>query len=291
VAAASGGRPGDYLGKYVTGTRDHTAFLAAVDSPGGWGDTAPPGRAAGRMAPETDAPADRLVVEMARLIADGDVVATGVASALPMLAVALARATHASRLTYINCVGAVDPDVRAASPTSVDPRLLERCDGRIALPELFDLARRGGIDLMFFGAAQVDASGRTNLTCIGDYARPRVKLPGPAGSSSMRPYLPKVVITVPRHSRRALPETVDFATTVAASRNRDTTVITDLALLRLDAGRLGLVSRRAGVRAEDVRAQTGFEVDGDGDVAPGPTEDERKALERLDPGGIRHGMI
>jgi acyl CoA:acetate/3-ketoacid CoA transferase beta subunit len=107
----------------------------------------------------------------------------------------------------------------------------------------------------------------------------------------MRPYLPKVVITVPRHSRRALPETVDFATTVAASRNRDTTVITDLALLRLDAGRLGLVSRRAGVRAEDVRAQTGFEVDGDGDVAPGPTEDERKALERLDPGGIRHGMI
>jgi glutaconate CoA-transferase subunit A len=291
VAAASGGRPGDYLGKYVTGTRDHTAFLAAVDSPGGWGDTAPPGRAAGRMAPETAAPADRLVIEMARLIADGEVVATGVASALPMLAVALARATHASRLTYINCVGAVDPDVRAASPTSVDPRLLERCDGRIALPELFDLARRGGIDLMFFGAAQVDASGRTNLTCIGDYARPRVKLPGPAGSSSMRPYLPKVVITVPRHSRRALPETVDFATTVAASRNRDTTVITDLALLRLDAGRLGLVSRRAGVRAEDVRAQTGFEVDGDGDVAPGPTEDERKALERLDPGGIRHGMI
>src|SRR2546426_9121914 len=136
-----------------------------------------------------------LVVEMARCIADRDVVATGVASALPMLAVALARATHAPRLTYINCVGAVDPDIRSASPSSVDPRLLERCEGTVSLPEIFDLGRRGRIDLMFFGAAQVDAGGRTNLTCIGDFARPSVKLPGPAGSSSMRPHMKKVVIS------------------------------------------------------------------------------------------------
>src|SRR2546426_8818175 len=59
-----------------------------------------------------------LVVEMARCIADRDVVATGVASALPMLAVALARATPAPRLTYINCVGALHPDIRSASPSS-----------------------------------------------------------------------------------------------------------------------------------------------------------------------------
>ncbi len=294
LAAASGGRPGDYVGKYVTGTRDHATFLSSVESPGAWDDAAPQGRTVHRAAAKAAGlagPADRQVVEMARLIADGDVVATGVASALPMLAIALARATHARGLTYINCVGAIDPDLRAASPISVDPRLLDRCEGRITLPDLFDLAHRGGIDLMFFGAAQVDVLGRTNLTCIGDYSRPRVKLPGPAGSSSMRPCLPRVVITLPRHSPRALPETVDFATTAASPTNRDTTVITDLAMFRLRADRLALVSRRAGVQAEEVRARTGFPVDGDVQVAPDPTADEMRVLGRLDPAGIRHRMV
>ncbi|HEV8702021.1 MAG TPA: CoA-transferase [Candidatus Polarisedimenticolia bacterium] len=301
VAAASAGRPGDYLRTYVAGTRDHAAFLSAVESPGGWDgpalqapggvSTSPSARPPTGTAWDAARPADRLVVEMARLIKDGDVVATGVASALPMLAVALARATHARGLTYFNCVGAVDPDIRSASPTSVDPRLLERCEGRVSLPGLFDLAHRGGIDLMFFGVAQVDALGRTNLTCIGEYDRPRVKLPGPAGSSSMRSHVPKIVITVPRHSQRALVESVDFATTAAAPANRDTSVVTDLGLFRLQSGRLALVSRRDGVRPDEVRAQTGFAFAGDGDAAPGPTENELNALALLDPAGIRHAMV
>src|SRR5207245_9256334 len=62
---------------------------------------------------------DQLVVGMARAIADGDVVTTGLASALPMLAVALAKASHAPRARYINCVGAVDPEIGTASFTSV----------------------------------------------------------------------------------------------------------------------------------------------------------------------------
>jgi glutaconate CoA-transferase subunit A len=246
------------------------------------------GRAPGE---EQEGAADRLVVEMARCIADRDTVATGVASALPMLAIALARATHAPRLTYINCVGAINPDIRAASPTSVDPRLLDACEGTVTLPDIFDLAHRGRIDLMFFGAAQVDAEGRTNLTCIGDFARPRVKLPGPAGSSSMRTFVPKAVIGVPRHSPRSLPARVDFATSVPSPRNRMTAVISDLARLDLHSGRLGVVSRRKGVTHEDLRARTGFPLEGEGEVAADPTDEERRALDRLDPAGIRHRMI
>jgi len=262
---------------------------------GGRGAAAGVGAAAGagRAATGSDRlpVADRLVVEMARSISDGDVVATGVASALPMLAIALARATHAPGLTYINCVGAVNPVIEAASPTSVDPRLLDRCEGRVTLPDMFDLAHQGRIDLMFFGAAQVDAEGRTNSTCIGDYARPRVKLPGPAGSSSMRSFLPKVVIVLPRHSPRSLPGRVDFATSVPSPRNRTTSVLTDLARLDLREGRLGLVSRRKGVTPAEVRAATAFPIDDEGDTARPPTDEERLALERLDPKEIRHRMI
>ena len=293
VAAASGGRSDEYLERFVTGPADHAAFLARVENPGRWDEaTSVSGSAApGRAPAPGDAAADRLVVEMARAIGDRTVVATGVASALPMLAIALARATHAPRLTYINCVGAIDPEIRTASPMSVDPRLLDACGGRVSLPDLFDLARRGRIDLMFFGAAQVDAEGRTNLTCIGDPARPRVKLPGPAGSSSMRPFVRDVVILVPRHTPRAFPQRVDFATTVPSTRNRTTIVLTDLARLERVDGRLRVVSRRRGTTLEDLRERTGFSVDDAGAIAVDPTDEERRALERLDPDGLRHRMI
>jgi glutaconate CoA-transferase subunit B len=237
-------------------------------------------------------PADRLLAGMARRIADGDVVVTGVASALPMLAIALARATHAPRLTYINCVGAIDPEVRAASFTSVDVSLLDDCAATITLPDLFDLAREWRIDLMFFGAAQVDREARMNLTCIGDYVRPKVKLPGPAGSSSMRPYVRKVVIVVPRHTPRSLVERVDFATSIVSPGNRETTVISDLAVLRLADGRLRLESRHAGVTAEELIRKTGFPLQG-GEAAaptPEPTPQEMNVLQRLDPGGIRRRL-
>jgi glutaconate CoA-transferase subunit A len=293
LAAAAGGTTGDYLATFVTGPADHAAFLMKVQNPGRWdGASSDSGsRVAGRAAVPDTAAADRLVVEMARAIPDRAVVATGVASALPMLAIAVARATGAPGLTYINCVGAVDPEIRAASPTSVDPRLLDACRGTVSLPDMFDLARRGRIDLMFFGAAQVDAEGRTNLTCIGDYARPRVKLPGPAGSSSMRPFIPNVVVLVPRHSPRSLPRRVDFATTVASTRNRTTIVLTDLARLDWRDGGLRVVSRRRGITHQDLQERTGFPIEDDGEIARDPTDDERRALDRLDPGGLRYRMI
>jgi glutaconate CoA-transferase, subunit A len=293
LAAALEGRFANYLERFVTGTPDQAAFLRLCGGVGARDDVADAPAAAGTGGASPGAPgaADRLVIELARAISDGDVVATGVASALPMLAVAVARATHAPRLTYINCVGAVNPEIRAATPTSVDTRLLLSCEARIGLPDMFDLARCGRIDLMFFGAAQVDAEGRTNLTCIGEFARPRVKLPGPAGSSSMRSFVPKVVIFVPRHSLRSLPARVDFATTVPSPRNRSTRVVTDQARFDLAGGRLVLVSRPQAITLEDLRDRTGFRIEGDAEIAPEPTAAERQALDRLDPEGIRHRMI
>lgn len=248
--------------------------------------------APGVTAPAETAPVDRLIVGMARRIADGDVVVTGLASALPMLAVAVARATHAPRLTYINCVGAVDPEIVTALPTSVDPRLLESAKARLVVSDFFDLARRGRIDVMFFGAAQVDAASRLNLSCIGDPLRPKVKLPGPAGSTSIRPFVRKVVVLVPRHAPRVLVERVDFASSVPSDRNLETWVVSDLALLRLEAGRLMVASRHAPVSGDDLRARTGFALP-DADAAPvtaEPTDAERDAIERLDPTGMRHRL-
>jgi glutaconate CoA-transferase subunit B len=39
---------------------------------------------------------------------------------------------------------------------------------------------------VFFGAVEVDALGRTNLSAAGSLARPRVKFPGVVGACSLR---------------------------------------------------------------------------------------------------------
>jgi len=129
-----------------------------------------------------------------------------------------------------------------------------------------------------------------NLTCLGDYARPTVKLPGPAGSSAMRPYVRKVVGLLPRQAARSLVERVDFATSTAATGNRETLVVTDLALLRLEAGALRTVTRHAGVTVEALRAASGFPIEAGEGTTEEPTAAELQALRKLDPDGIRYRL-
>ena len=64
--------------------------------------------------------AETLVTAMAREIRDGDVVATGVASPLPILAIEVARRTHAPRISYLACVGSLDPEVSILCGSSED---------------------------------------------------------------------------------------------------------------------------------------------------------------------------
>ena len=130
--------------------------------------------------------AETVVAAMAREIADGAVVATGVASPLAILAIAVARSTHAPNLRYLACVGALDPEITRLRLSSEDLAYLDGRAGEVTIPDLFDHARRGRVDLMFFGAAEVDGRGDTNLTAAGTLDRPKVKFPGVAGAATLR---------------------------------------------------------------------------------------------------------
>ena len=157
--------------------------------------------------------AETVVATMAREIADGAVVATGVASPLAILAIAVARATHAPRLTYLACVGALDPDIPKLHPCSEDLGYLDGRSGEVTIPDLFDHARRGRIDVMFFGAAEVDAVGDTNLSAAGPLERPKVKFPGVAGAATLRRWIARPVIVLGRQSRRNLVPKVQVSST------------------------------------------------------------------------------
>lgn len=241
----------------------------------------------------TGAPgADAFIVDMARQVRDGEVIVTGLASAIASLAIELARATHAPSARYINCVGAVNVRDARAVATSVEPELLCHCDDTIDLPEIFDLARDGGVDAMFFGAAQIDAQGSINLTRIGPADHPEIRFPGPAGSPSMRSYVRRVLVGVPRQSPRNLVERVDTTTTMPGERNQETILVTDMAIWHLQDGTFVPRSRAPGIDIERLLSNTGFSVAGTdpGPTLP-PTEVELGALRHIDPAGLRHRLL
>ena len=112
--------------------------------------------------------ADVMIYAMALEIENYNTVLHGVSSPLPILAMSVARKTHAPDMAYISGAEGVDPEVDVIYPSSFDARLNRNAVAYFGLHEAFDLAQRGELDLMFLGAAQVDGHGNTNLSVIGE---------------------------------------------------------------------------------------------------------------------------
>jgi glutaconate CoA-transferase, subunit B len=241
------------------------------------------------LAPATAA--ETVVAAMAREIADGAVVATGVASPLAILAIAVARATHAPRLTYLACVGALDPEIAQLRPCSEDLGYLDGRAGEVSIPDLFDHARRGRVDLMFFGAAEVDAAGDTNLSAAGSLDRPKVKFPGVAGAATLRRWVARPVIVLGRQSKRNLVPRVQVAST--RDPNRRTRLLTDLGVFELGAAGASLVARHFWATAEQIAERTGFDyaVADPLPVTPAPDPEHVRAIRRIDPENLRDRLI
>lgn len=236
-------------------------------------------------------PAEAVVALLARQIDDGAVVATGVASPLAILAIAVARATHAPRLTYLACVGSLDPDLPTLLPSSEDLGYLDGRSAEITIPDLFDHARRGRVDTVFFGAAEVDASGSTNMTASGSLERPRTKFPGVAGAATLRQWVNRPVLLVPRQSRRNLVPEVQVATT--RDPRRPVRLISDLGVFELGSTGARLLARHPWATVASIAERTGFgfEVEDALPVTPLPDARTVAAIRALDPKGYREQLV
>jgi glutaconate CoA-transferase, subunit B len=235
--------------------------------------------------------ADCVVAAMARRIEDGMVIATGVASHLAILAIAVARATHAPRLSYLACVGSLDPRVDRLHPSAESLAYLDGRAGEITIPELFDHARRGRIDMMFFGAAEVDASGDTNLSAAGSLERPTYKFPGVAGAATLRRWVRHPILAVSRHSRRSLVPRVQVAST--SDPGRRTPLLTDLGVFDLGSGGATLIARHSWASAAQIEERTGFEYATAEPLpeTPAPDPDHLEAIRAFDPDGLRERLL
>ena len=238
---------------------------------------------------------EMMTVAAARLIDNGTVCFVGIG--LPSAAANLARASHAPDAVLIYESGTIGakPDVL---PLSIgDNELAETADFVVSTAEVFRYWLQGGrITVGFLGAAQLDRFGNINTTVIGDYERPKVRLPGAGGAPEIAALAGEVFVIM-RQSVRGFVERVEFVTSAGHLSGGDwreraglpgrgpTRVITDLGILEPDpeSRELTLACVHPGVAVDDARAATGWPLAiADGlAVTPAPTEGELAALRGL----------
>ncbi len=230
------------------------------------------------------APWDMMAVSMARLLKSGETVFHGVASPLPMVATLLAQRLHAPDLIYLNITGSIDPDPDRLPVSTVDPALLRGTRSLVTLADLFDLSARGRLDVAFLSGVQIDRLGRINLSAIGPFDRPKVRLPGGAGSAMLMPTARRVILWRTRHDPRTFVDKLDFVT-AAGNTER---VVTPLGIFVSREGRLEVESLHPGVAPDAFRVATGFPVtvSSETQVTEPPTAHEFAALRAVDPDGV-----
>jgi glutaconate CoA-transferase subunit B len=250
--------------------------------------------------PPTYSAPELLTINAARLLRDGDVVFVGVG--LPNLACNLARRTHAPNLLMIYEAGVIGAQP-ARLPLSIgDPTLVSGAASVCSMYDIFAMyLQRGNVDVGFMGGAQIDRFGNINATVIGDYANPKVRLPGSGGSKEIAAWANRVYIMTP-HQKRRFPEKCHFRTsagflggraerqTIGLRGGGPQAIITDIGLMEPDEnGELILTALHPGKTVEEALENTGWPLK----TAPAlrttepPTEEELRILhEELDPTGI-----
>jgi len=244
-----------------------------------------------------------MVVAAARELAGKGVCFVGVG--LPNIAVNLAQRTVAPDLELVYEAGVFGARP-ARLPLSIgDPTIVTGATAAVSMFELFAYYLQGGlIDVGFLGAAQIDRFGNINTTVIGDYAAPKVRLPGSGGACEIA-INAREVFVIMRQGPRSFVERIDFRTSpgnlggaAEAERTRRTqgwlgrgpsVVVTDLGVYRFDAtGEMTVASLHPGVTPETARAATGWDlaVPNATPATAAPAEEELRLLRQdLDPDG------
>jgi glutaconate CoA-transferase subunit B len=167
--------------------------------------------------------------------------------------------------------------------------------------EVMALLQQGVVDLGFIGGAEVDRFGNLNTSYVGDWRRPRVKLPGGGGGPDIASLARRFVIVMPQERHR-FRERVDYITSPGHGEGGDwrrrvglrgggpAALITTLGVFRFsaDSGEAYLASYHPGQTVESVRSETGWDLVVAPDVTEtrAPTTAELRIIRECDPQGF-----
>ena len=240
-------------------------------------------------------PGDMMVCAAAEYIKDGEVVFVGMR--LPLLAFALAKSAHAP-----NSVGLFENGVMRDSPptgpmiTMADPPNQAGALMVCELAEVMTMLSGGRVDLGFIGGAQVDIYGNVNTHQVNG-ENGLVRLPGSGGGADIACLAHRLLIIMPHQKRRLAPR-VDFITSpgwsdgqrdreaMGLTRGGPQALITTFGVFEFPKGRAVLTRLHPGVELEQVREETGWELE----VAPHletslePTSRQIEIIRKYDPG-------
>jgi acyl CoA:acetate/3-ketoacid CoA transferase beta subunit len=242
-----------------------------------------------------------MVCRIAAEVDESGVTVLGSFTPLAYASYMLARLTHApaSWLVGFNAIGMPPVELSLASSEAAVYR------GALArwtfcqTTQTVHLGRRGLVECI--SPAQMDGDGAFNVSAIGDYDHPKVRMPGGAGAPEVVQHYERIVAYFGRHDRRTLVEKVDFRTggrrpiNAAARRaagllSGPIRIVTPLAVMVKDddGTPFRLETLHPGVDVEQVVENTGFELEVPREVGVTdvPSAEQITLLrERIDPFG------
>ena len=242
-----------------------------------------------------------MIVNASRALDGSRVVFVGVG--LPNIACNLARRSHSPQmeLVYESGVFGAQP---ARLPLSIgDPTLVSGATSVTSMADLFMYYLQGGlVDAALLGGAQIDRFGNLNTTVIGEYDRPKVRLPGSGGACEIA-INAKRILMIMRLKRRSFVEHIDFLTSPGHLEGGSgraelglpgagpALVITDRALFGFDnpEHEMTLIEIAPGETIETIQEDVGWELSISSnlkELRPPETAELAIIREQLDPQGL-----
>ena len=115
---------------------------------------------------------------------------------------------------------------------------------------------RGGLDVAFLSGVWFDDRGNVNASVIGPYEKPKVRLPGGAGSAVLIPTAKRAIIWRTKHDRRTFTPRVDFIT----AQGNVSEIVTPLCVFTMYQGQLILKSVHPYTSIGEVAENTAFPI-------------------------------
>ena len=244
---------------------------------------------------------EMMIAVAARMLKGARTVFVGVG--LPNIACNLARVTVAPdmELIYESGVYGARPE---RLPLSIgDPTLVSGAVSVVSMADLFGLyLQRGLVEIALLGGAQIDKYGNLNSSVIGEYAKPKTRLPGSGGACEIATNAQRTFMIM-RLKRRAFVEKLDFVTSPGHLSGGDSRsrlglpgggpeiVITDKAILNFDnlEREMQLSALYPNVSAKEVQGEVGWSLRQAATITevPAPSNEELRLIrDELDPSGM-----
>ena len=253
------------------------------------------------MSEATYTDSEMMIAIAARLLKGARTVFVGVG--LPNIACNLARYTVAPDLELIYESGVYGARPERLPLSIGDPTLVSGAASVVSMADLFGLyLQRGLVEIALLGGAQIDRYGNLNTSVIGDYKKPKTRLPGSGGACEIAINAQRTFMIM-RLKRRAFVDRLDFLTSPGHLTGGDSRarlglpgggpelVITDKAILSFDNAEreMQLQELYPGVTVKDVQSEVGWPLRSAAAIeeTAAPTAEELRLIrDEVDPQGM-----